>query len=500
MRGILRRALLALALLPWLFAAPAAAEWRRGESANFVVYSNGSERKLRESILLLEDFDRLLRTITTVSAPPTPNKLHVYLVPNGAALRRVRAVSPSIAGFYSASGEGIAALVDREAEAGGNHVLFHEYAHHFMMQYAANAYPAWYVEGFAEYVATADFTRRHIDIGKFSPGRAWSLTDGQWLPIERVLFGEPDGLGSDAMAAYYAQSWLIAHWFNSTPERLQALRRYLTLARGGDARAALEEATGLTPDALHEELRRYVRRGSIVYRRMAREAEAPPAIAVTALPPAADDLILEEAALRIGIRDDAAEEALARIRAAAARHPGDAYAERVLALAEILHGDPAAAAPLLDRLTAAAGDDPELMYLRGRYHLVRADAGDGAEIEAAKEWFGRAFAADDNHWQTLYRYALTMRSGGEYLSENTSNILLLASQLAPQVAEIRLNAAAQLIARRKRGDAEALLRPLVADPHNPDLAEAAARLLRDARSAGEADHEDEDEDELQPAE
>ena len=42
----------------------------------------------------------------------------------------------------------------------GQLVLFHEYAHHFMLQYAPAAYPAWYVEGFAEVVSTASFERK----------------------------------------------------------------------------------------------------------------------------------------------------------------------------------------------------------------------------------------------------------------------------------------------------------------------------------------------------
>ena len=33
-------------------------------------------------------------------------------------------------------------------------VLFHEYAHHFMFQHFAAAYPDWYFEGFAETAAT----------------------------------------------------------------------------------------------------------------------------------------------------------------------------------------------------------------------------------------------------------------------------------------------------------------------------------------------------------
>lgn len=479
------RALVALTALAFLGAAPAQAEWRRAESPNFVVYGTASESRLRERILLLEDFDRLLRFMTSVTAPPAPNKLHVYIVDGSEDLQRLRPVGPHIAGFYTASPHGIAAFVDSEAAAGDNEVLFHEYAHHFMMQYAPRAYPAWYVEGFAEYFMTAEFGRNRIDIGKYSPGRAYSIVQGNWLPIERVLSGQPTGLTREGMSAFYAQSWLMVHYFYSTPERQASLQRYLAAVQSGDQGAALERTTGLSPETLNEELRNYIRRRRIQFRRMERDAaEAPPPVTVTALPRSANDLIVYEAALRIGIEEPNQAAYLQQIRTAAARHAEDPYARRVLAHAELLHGDPAAADRLLDPLLAAAPGDAELMYLKGLRHLIAAEQGEDWETEAriARSWFTRAHRVDENHFQTLYRFAQSMRRERDYVSENTSNVLVLAHQLAPQVAEIRMNAAMLLIARGQTADAERLLRPLADDPHDAALARAAQQLIERARS------------------
>ena len=198
--------------------------------------------------------------------PPAPNKLHVYFVDNARDLRIVAPVPPGVAGFYTATPDGIAALVDNSAEASGNEILFHEYAHHFMMQYRPNAYPAWYVEGFAEYFMTAQFNGRQIDIGKFSPGRAYLVMEGHWLPMDQVLYGQPQTLRGDAMGQFYAQSWILVHYFYSTPERQAMLGRYLVAARS-DNRAALQAATGMDLAALTQELRRYIGNGSIEFRR-----------------------------------------------------------------------------------------------------------------------------------------------------------------------------------------------------------------------------------------
>jgi Flp pilus assembly protein TadD len=465
---------------------PARAEWRRAESPNFVVYGNATEALLRQRITRLEDFDRLLRIIVAVNAAPAVNKLHVYFVSGNDDLNMIRTLGSGVAGFYTATPSGIAAFVDGNVRMGQDQVLLHEYAHHFMLQYSANPYPAWYVEGFAEYFMTADFDQRSIDIGKASAGRVYSVMQGDWLPFERVLAGGTGGLNRDQMAAYYAQSWLLTHYFYSSAERQAALGRLLVASRGGTPAAALHSATGLTPDALTAELRRYIRAGRISYRRMERGTAAPPPVTVTTMPRSADDLILFEAALRVGLTAEREQPYLLRIRTAAARYPDDPLAMRVLAHGEALYGDGAAAERLLDRLLAAAPNDADLMYLKGLRYWVAAE-GDNPPANAARDariWFSRAHRADGNHYQTLYRYALSLRSEPNYVSENTGNVLMLAHQLAPQVGEIRMNAAAMMMNRREWDQAASLLRPIAVDPHDSGMARAARQMLAVAQARG----------------
>lgn len=479
---------LTLAMLALLLPAAAQAEWRRAESPNFIVYGEGSEARLRERILLLEDFDRLLRTVTNVNGPPAPAKLHVYLVDDNRALTRIRDLSRNVAGFYSASPEGIGAFVSVDSAGSFNEILFHEYAHHFMLQQAPGAYPAWYVEGFAEYFSTVRFTRNAIDIGNFSRSRtSWLVHEG-WLPLDRLLGGRPSGLTPEGVSMFYSQSWLLTHYFYSNPERQAALGRYLVAARRSDPVAAIQQATGMDARRMERELRDYIRDGSINFRRMRRgSATAPPPVTVTALPRAADDLILNHAALRVGIRESAEDGQLQAIRTGASRHPGDPFARRVLAHAELLHGDRASAARLLDGLIAEMPDDAEIMYLRGRLHLAAAqDAEDPAVEELlARQWFVRAHRADPNHFQTLYRYFEAVRDGPEANTENTANLIILAHELAPQVTEIRFAAAAFMLRRGDAARVMSLLAPVSADPHNPQTAAAARQMIAQALGRSE---------------
>jgi hypothetical protein len=467
-----------------LWAVPARADWRRAESPNFILFGNLPESELRQRILRLEGFDNLLRTMTGVTEPPAPNKLHVYIVGNERELRTIQPVASGVGGFYTATPDGIAAFVDNSAESSGNEILFHEYAHHFMMQYRPTAYPAWYVEGFAEYFMTAHFEGRSIDVGLAAPDNAYIISQGGWLPIDQLLHREPQSMSRADMEQFYAQSWLTTHYFFSTPERQAALNRYLLAVGGANPGEALQTATGLDLAAFDQEIRRYAGTRIGYHRLTWSEAAAPPPVTVTTLPDGAGNLMVYDAALRVGISDELGPDYLARIRAAAARHEADPFAQRVLAHAELLYGDAAAADRLLDSLLAASPNDAELLYLKGMRYLAAAEREGGSEADArtARTWFGRAHRADANHYQTLFRYAQSLRRERERNSDNTLNVLMLAHRLAPQVSTITMEAAALLIARRDYALAIPLLRPLAADPHRADLARAARQMIEQAEA------------------
>jgi len=482
---ILAAAFIGLVAFTLSWAGPAKAAWRRAESPNFILYGNLTEGELRRRILRLEEFDRLLRVMTGVTEPPAPNRLPIYIVATPRELTTIRDLPPNTAGFYSAEPSGIAAFIDNSAEVSGNEILFHEYAHHFMSQYRPSAYPAWYVEGFAEYFMTARFDSRGVDTGLSAPGRAYLTVQGRWLPMEQFLHGSPHSMGRADAEQFYAQSWITTHYFFSTPERQAALNRYLTAVRGGNSRGALLASTGMDEAAFAVELRRYVH-GRITYGRLTLAQPAtPPRVTVVTLPPGADDLMIYWATLSIGMSEEQARTYLPRIRAAAARNEGDPFALRVLAQAELLFGDREEADRILDRLLASSPNDAELLYLKGMRYLAAAEheADWQADARTARQWLGRAHRADANHFQTLVLYSQSLRRDPDYRSENNLNVMMLAHRLAPQVPELTMNAAALLIDRREYALAMSLLRPLAADPHRTRLARAAQELIDQAQTA-----------------
>jgi hypothetical protein len=493
---MMRKAL--LVALAWLAAnllgaAPALAEWRRAESPNFIVYSEASEAELRRQVTQLEDFDHLLRALTgTLRAPAPANKLDIYMVRGTNGLRIVSpGMSRSVGGFYTARPSGTAAFVDTTVSTGANpseggtlQVLFHEYAHHFMLQYFPTAYPGWYIEGFAEFMAYTRIDGAVIEYGGIGTGRAPWLTQLEWLDFDRMMFAS-ERLRNEQILQFYAQSWLTVHYLFRDPQRRAALGRYLTAYGNGETSPqAFETAFGMRPGRLQAEVQRYAGSGQIPVTRITRtSASSPPPITVARLPASAEDLLLLQAGLRIGVGREQEAAYLALIRREAGRHAADPFAQRVLAHAEAIYGDGAAPDRLLTALLAAAPADAELLYLRGLRHRTAARAGNDAEqARQAGLWFARAHRADRNHYPTLYAFSQVRRGTDAYESENNTNILLLAHQLAPQVAPITLDTAALLMNRGQFDQAQALLLPLTADPHSRRIAEAARGLLTKARA------------------
>ncbi|MFC7499714.1 hypothetical protein ACFQRC_10830 [Enterovirga sp. GCM10030262] len=482
--GIVAR--LMMPVMALLFAAPASAAWLEAESPHFLVYSDGKEQELRSNVRLLEDFHELLADLTGVDDPSSPSKLRIYLASSSKELRKVRNVGGGMGGFYLATSEGVAAFAIRKDYGLGwaADTLFHEYAHHFMLQHFPANYPTWYIEGFAEYLATVEFTDTHVDVGRDNRIRATWLR-ANWYSLDNMLTRDSASAGG---SLFYAQSWLMVHYLMRDPERRALLQRYLRgFAEGEDPKASFRTVFEMDAVDFTRILRGYG--NDMTFTRIPRASRADPvAISVRRLPPSEDDLLLYSAGLSLGLADWGSYPVLPRVRDAVEDHPDDPAAMEALIRAELLYGDRARAEALLDRLLKLRPDDRDALYLRGLAHIHagRADSAARAEHFAkARPWLARAHKADENFYPALIRYAESFSADPAFAGENVGNILLLAAQLAPQVSLIRLNAAHQQALHGDFEMAKALLAPVVNEPHSTRLREAARTLMAEVE-AGKA--------------
>lgn len=475
---------------------PARADWLRAESERFIVYSDGGERALRDYVQKLELFDRVMqfRTGTAITTEP-PRKIPIYLVGNRRGLTRVHPQSGATTmGTYFPTEEDIFAVAVRGDGSGGvsgDDILMHEYAHHFMLGNFPGSYPAWFVEGFAEYYMTADIDVRDgkVVLGKYNQNRAYWIKSESWIPLDVLLTKRPGEIRSGSQqATYYPIAWLLTHWFVSDPARLEQLQDYLRRVAGGeDSVPAMEAATGMNLRDLQAALRRYTR-GRLVSRIIS--GQFPTAqIVVKRLSPAADDLLLINQRLKVGVPDEEREALGQEVARLAARHGDDPLALLAAGHAGLHFGDRPAGERALQRLLEIDPDHVEALQFLAEERLKQSrEADDDEQAQAlrvqARGYLARAYAAGQNDYRTLMLLSELRRTQPGYPNENDLLTMGLALDRAPQLAAVRFPYADALVQTGDKEEAVRALKPLANNPHGGSASTYASRLIA-AIEAGE---------------
>jgi hypothetical protein len=335
----------------------AQAKWLEATTANFIIYSDGNEKQLREMSERLERYDQVLRIMTGTKAEASPLKVTIYLLSSQSALNNIYPGDvKNVGGFYTTGVFGPVAFVPRlrsegKFEADGQNNLYHEYAHHFMMQYYPAAYPSWYVEGFAEYSGATRIRKSEINVGAPAMDRLPSLALETWLPMEQLLtltYRNKKTVNQKDLSQLYAQGWLLTHYLFSNKERQGQLGQYtIYLNKGMGQKEAFEKAFKTDFATLGKELRSYYRDGKVLVRVMKPEDLRPVTLAVRPLAPEEGALLLPIARLRLGIAKDKRADFKAQFTQALAPHAATDAGRLAQAEWENTYGQPAKVQALL---------------------------------------------------------------------------------------------------------------------------------------------------------
>ena len=475
-------------LMALAMAVPAsAADWKKAETRHFVIYSDGSTSQLEDYAIQLEKFDALLRLVFGRPASEQPTRLRIYLLRSMGQVEDLR--GRNIAGFYSPRVEGSYAVSNREANDRGLRTLFHEYAHHFMFNNFGIPAPAWFVEGFAEYVSTTEFKSNGEWIFCYpQKDRAYSVNNGQKIPIEALLTTDVSEIRDGG--AFYGWSWALTHMLYSDPKkRGDQIQAYLREINSGTEN--LEAARRHFGDLaeLESNLRRYVR-GSMGYSKSDLTLAYAQDIRITDLSSYEGELV-ELTLERIARYEP--EATRDKLRSLAER--GEGTAESWYQLAEIEFAlnhkeeagyDFSAAEAAVDRALALDGNHVRANLLKGRLLLEPFDHGDDpdpANWAAAREYIGKANRLDPADPLALYDFANSyLREGASH--PQMTDALKMAFSLAPEAAEVRFAYATQLAREGRYDDAIFLLKVLANNPHGDRGAKAVIEALTKARDSG----------------
>lgn len=467
-----------LAMLTLLMCLPAAAraEWKEATTANFVVYSEGGEAQLREFAIKLEKFNYVLRAYHSVTAPPSPIKLKVYLFPNTAAVGEM-AGGDGVAGYYISRARGLMMVGSRSRPKGSinarngpdyvdidsESVLLHEYTHHFMYQYFPATYPTWYSEGFAEFWgATNILANDVVEVGQPVNYRYGSFEMNRWLPVRKLLTAQSYA-DVPELDLLYAEGWLLVRYAFEDPKQNKQLQAYLrAINRGATYEKAMKDSFD-DVDALNTKLYNYAGKSRFqVLSLPFKKIDVGP-IAVRSVTPAENSMMEFGIELSQGILKREAAEFAGKVRGAARRFPNDPFALALLSEAERLAGNRDSALAAADRLVAAAPDDPRGLLQRALAEMDRlktASSRDPKAWAAARQHLVRASRLAPNDPLVLEAFYDSFAGHGTVPPEPAQAALYRAHELAPSDGDLRYKLAADFEKRDMIQEAITIIRPV----------------------------------------
>ncbi len=478
-----------------------ASTWLRAETSHFVIYSDIGESNTREYLEQLEAFKYLAELMLGSDSKGALSnaKFTVYLFNDQDLLQVVRPeFDRYIAGVYMHCAEGAQAFAYRPVQwmlgqpDFGLMILLHEYAHHIMFSRMRRFYPAWYVEGFADYLSTVTLKRGVFTVGGNNKMRADQLgPDATWIDFRLML--DPKAYLAVAKKGrlnalqFYAQSWILTHFMLSDSGRAAAFNEYFdAIGAGQDAIPSFEKATGIPVGKLANAVRNHWRRlpGLKVTVPNLPDTE----ITMSPMPKGEDDYIIQAATLRTCPSKEYGTRLTEQLRAMAKDHSSDSDYLIALTRAEVLYGDPREARAHLQAALASHQDEFDAAFLMGRSYYEEAQKGgkDRDELMSqARQQFAAAYRLNKLDAPTLYYLSRTLTDNGDAPSKSLINASTGAALLAPGVADYAVNAAIVNLRAGDRDMAMRVMKPFASDPHNPSYAARVSAMIE----AIEADKE-----------
>ncbi len=466
---------------------PVSAAWQRASSPHFIIYADESPEKLRAFAEKLERFDKGVRIARSMKDPPVGDggRLTVLVVPGTFDVVRLKPGSGGrAAGFYMPRYWGSVAVVprllSRNATSDPDTIFFHEYAHHLMFSDMATPIPAWLVEGFAEFMSTADVNPDgSVGLGAGAVHRAGTLRkpSRSAVPLTVLLSGERLRTNAE-VSALYARGWLLAHYLTFSPARRGQIESYLAAIASG--RSQIDSARAIFGDLgkLDQELDSYLRADKLPYLTIPAAQVSIGAVKVEPLGPGSKDYVPLMMKIQVGVEKPQRAKLAADARRLAAAFPADPQTAMILASAEIYNEDFVAGDAAADRAIALNPGSAEALILKARALAGRARAGDKAVTFAnVRGAANRANRLDPENPEPLVLFYRSFLEEKIAPTANAIAALHYAADLAPHDMGLRLDSARQYLAVGKPVEARKRLVPLAYNPHGGKLAEEAQALI-----------------------
>jgi len=250
--------------------------WHELRSPDFVLYSHVPVPNLEAFAVDLARFIAVVERLVSAEPPKTPAR--VFLIDEN--VEKLLVQSRSIAGYTSPSLTGYDLVIRGTSthDPVRRGVFLHEFTHYLTLRNRKLMYPAWYEEGFAEFLGTIRKRGNTMEIGSAPDWRVNEFVALEQYGRARYPFDLKPTLawtrasGVPYPIAFYATSWLTVHYLNGDPERRKQLATMIQLqGKGMDWEEAFHRSFPESIDDLEHKIERHGERlvsgtpGAVLY-------------------------------------------------------------------------------------------------------------------------------------------------------------------------------------------------------------------------------------------
>lgn len=478
---MIRKLLIALLLV---FPGVAHADWYEADSKHFAVLSKDDPKHLQKYAEQLERFDEAMRVLRGVDDPAVApiNRVTVYVVRDAEEIESLAGYG--VRGFYRAEIGGPVAFVPRQApsknsvsgsrlftgtsggqfDLDGDSVLRHEYSHHFMFDnYPSMALPFWFVEGFAEFHATAIFNDDgSVTFGAPPTYRASSLIDRDRLTVRDMLTSDGRRVDLGEVSEIYGRGWLMIHYMTFAPSRRGQLGSFLQELNQGKTPIEAAKVFG-DLDLLQRELTKWMAAPKITVQTIAAAAIKIQPVTVRKMSDGEAAAMAARIRTKAGVDSRAASGVLAMARKVGDQFPQDVAAQLELAEAALDAKDYATARAAADRVISIAPTTEKAYIFKGRAEMAIAKAAkltDMATWGEVRRNFIKANHLENQDPEALMLFYQSFAAAGQSPTPSSKAGLYEALDLLPDESRVRLEVIFQHIADGEYGKAKAALAPI----------------------------------------
>ena len=236
--------------------------WLKITSANFELYTTGSERQGRDLVRHFEQVRSFfLQAFGSRLAAARPARIIVF--------RNEKEYQPyrpnDFASAFYQPGDAHDFIVMSSGDGEHFPVAIHEYTH-LMIHQSNMDLPAWLNEGLAELYSSLEPRGNKMLVGRVIPARLHALANDRWIPLPALLSADhtsPYYNERSKAGMFYAESWALVHMLNLDPAYRPHLKDFVSALGQGDPAAAMRRVYGKTPQQVEAALHTYFSGNSV---------------------------------------------------------------------------------------------------------------------------------------------------------------------------------------------------------------------------------------------